>query len=91
MIIVGTSIVNEGLKVNGMFADGSNVVSIIETSPPNPPVAVDGKENELHLNINTNKLYWIQNDRPLTDNEQLTAIQEQNALMLMALVTGGLM
>lgn len=91
MIIAGTTISSTDIKVGGMFIDGTKVVTITATTPPNPITTDDGKTAELHLNTSTGELYWLELDRPLTDAERVTALEAQNAQMVLALVQGGLM
>ncbi len=91
MIVIGTKTTVGDFKVDGMFVDGSQVATISATAPPNPPEPQAGKDIELHHDSTGSQLSWVFVDRPLTDAEQVTQLEAQNAQMLLALVEGGLM
>lgn len=71
MIIVGTAITSTKVKVDGSYIDGSQVITIGVTTPPNPPENQFGKDTVLFLNPETNELFFGFVDRPLTDTELL--------------------
>jgi hypothetical protein len=74
MIIVGTTISDTKVKVDGCFVNGSQSVVIDATNPPNPPENQAGKENVMFLNPVTKELFWEYVDRTLTDAEQVTEL-----------------
>lgn len=85
MIIVGTSVANGKMKVDGCFIDESQVVTIEAVTPPNPPENQIGKDTVMFLDTIANELIWEYVDRPLTDAETILRQQEQIALMQQAL------
>ena len=91
MIIVGTTITDTKVKVDGCFVDGSQSVNIDATTPPNPPENQVGKDTVMFLNPVTGELFWDYVDRPLTDAEAILQLKSENAQVVLALVMGGLM
>lgn len=75
MIIVGTTISSTKVKVDGVYIDGSQVVTISAVNPPNPPITVEGKDAVLYLNPSTGELFWDYVGRPLTDEERLSQLE----------------
>ena len=75
MIIVGTTISDTKVKVDGCFVDGSQSIVITATTPPNPPENQVGKDTVMFLNPVTGELFWEYVDRPLTDAENMVSHQ----------------
>lgn len=91
MIIVGTTVTDTKVKVDGCFVDGSQSVVIDAVIPPNPPERQVGKDTVMFLNPVTEELFWEYVDRPLTDAETIDRLKVENAQVVLALVIGGLM
>jgi len=77
-------------NVVGSFIDGTKVTTIPDQTIPNPTAQV-GRNPVLVIEPSTNTLSYNYVSRPLTTQEMLTQDQEQQAAMMLALVTGGLM
>lgn len=77
-------------KVVGVFTDGTNISTIPDQSIPTPIDQI-GKDPVLVIDLITKELSYNYVDRPLTDSEKITQSEQQDAAMLLALVTGGLM
>ena len=91
MIIVGTTISDTKVKVDGCFVDGSQSIAIDATTPPNPPESQAGKDTVLYLNPVTKELFYEYVDRPLTEAETIMQLKSESAQVVLALVMGGLM
>ena len=89
MLIVGTTISDSKVKVDGCFVDGSQTVVIDATTPPNPPENQAGKDTVMFLNPVTKELFWEYVDRPLTDAETILQLKAENADIVLALVIAG--
>ncbi|HEY5586709.1 MAG TPA: hypothetical protein VIK78_19745 [Ruminiclostridium sp.] len=90
MIIVGTTISETKIKIDGCFVDGSQSVNITATTPPNPIPSQVGKNNVLFLNPVTGELFWGYEDRPLTETEILQADQTLQLTRLSQIETDNL-
>ncbi|HEY5583497.1 MAG TPA: hypothetical protein VIK78_03290 [Ruminiclostridium sp.] len=90
MIIVGTTISDTKIKVDGCFTDESQSIVIAATTPPNPITNQVGKNNVLFLNPVTEELFWGYEDRPLTETEILQADQALQLTRLSQIETDNL-
>lgn len=91
MKVVGRLNGDGSLKIDGMFINESLVVEIEADTPPNPPEYQLGKDNEIQLNLETNELYWLAVDRPLTDAEKVIVLENQNADLIYQLMMKGVL
>jgi len=95
MNIVSTTISGTKAKVLAAYTDDTNITNVEITVLPTPEVQV-GKQAELYIDTVTKELTHEYVDKPLSETEQvlnnrLLEAEEQNALMLLAMVEGGLM
>ena len=78
-----------------VMSDEDKIGGIIVNSEIPQPSIPEGKDAVLYFNPTTLEFYYQYVDRPLAPEEIITKniadLQAQNAQMLLALVTGGLM
>ncbi len=79
MLVIGKLDSTGKIRVDGCFSDGSTASNIAVTNPPNPPESKIGHDTVLFLNSETRELFWDYIERPLTNEETVAILKQENA------------
>lgn len=90
MIILSIPESETKAKVVGSYLDSTVIANVEAQTLPDPTEQV-GKNAILYINPQTKELFYEYEDRELTDDEKQEQSEQEQALMLLALVEGGLM
>lgn len=90
MIILSMPGTETKAKVVGSFLDTTTVNTVSAETLPVPEDQI-GKDAVLYINPQTGQLFYEYEDRELTEREQLDQTTQNQALIILALVEGGLM